>query len=82
MSLALVIWILRLPKYATVSLIGLSMILAGAIGNLIDRIRIGAVVDFIDVYYKTHHWPVFNVADSAICVGALLLLLNIDKSSA
>lgn len=59
--------------------VALSLIFAGAVGNLIDRIRFGEVIDFIDVYISTHHWPAFNVADSAISVGALLLLLSILK---
>ncbi len=59
--------------------VALSLIFAGAVGNLIDRIRFGEVIDFIDVYISTHHWPAFNVADSAIAVGALLLLLSILK---
>ena len=52
----------------------LSLILGGAIGNLIDRAFVGFVIDFIDVYYKSYHWPIFNVADSSICIGAFLLL--------
>ena len=54
----------------------LSLILSGAVGNLIDRVRFGEVVDFIDVYIGSHHWPAFNVADSAISVGAVILLLE------
>lgn len=57
--------------------VALSFIFAGAAGNLIDRIRFGEVIDFIDVYVSTHHWPAFNVADSAISVGAVLLLLSL-----
>jgi signal peptidase II len=53
----------------------LALILAGAVGNLIDRIRFGEVVDFLDVYIGTYHWPAFNVADSAITTGAILLAL-------
>jgi signal peptidase II len=53
----------------------LSLILAGAVGNLIDRIRFGEVVDFLDVYLGTYHWPAFNVADSAISTGAAILML-------
>jgi signal peptidase II len=53
----------------------LALILAGAVGNLIDRIRFGEVVDFLDVYVGSHHWPAFNVADSAISVGAAILVL-------
>lgn len=54
----------------------LSLILAGAIGNLIDRVRLGEVIDFLDVYWQTHHWPAFNIADSAICIGVALLALD------
>lgn len=52
----------------------LTLIFGGALGNLIDRLRFGAVVDFLDVYIGTAHWPAFNVADSAITVGAILLI--------
>jgi signal peptidase II len=52
----------------------LILIFAGAVGNLIDRIRFGAVVDFLDIYVGTWHWPAFNVADSAISVGAILMI--------
>jgi signal peptidase II len=58
---------------------GLHLILGGAIGNLIDRFRLGYVVDFVDVFVKSHHWPAFNVADSAICVGIGLLFLDMRK---
>jgi signal peptidase II len=54
----------------------LMLVLGGALGNVIDRVRIGQVVDFIDIYYRTWHWPTFNVADSAITVGAILLVLD------
>lgn len=54
----------------------LGLIAGGAIGNLIDRLRFGAVVDFLDFYVQNHHWPAFNVADSAICVGVGLFLLG------
>jgi len=54
----------------------LSLILGGAVGNLIDRVRFGDVIDFLDVYIGTHHWPAFNVADSAISLGALMLLFE------
>ena len=63
--------------------IGLHLILGGAIGNLIDRFRLGYVVDFLDVYMNwggvAHHWPAFNVADSAICIGIGLLFLDMRK---
>ncbi len=54
----------------------LALVLAGAIGNLIDRVRFGAVVDFLDFHWAGYHWPAFNVADSAIVIGAGLLLLD------
>ncbi len=53
----------------------LALIAGGALGNLIDRLRYGSVVDFLDFYLGSHHWPAFNVADSAICVGAVLFLV-------
>lgn len=54
----------------------LMLVLGGAIGNVIDRVRFGHVVDFLDVYYGSWHWPTFNIADSAITIGALLLVLD------
>lgn len=53
----------------------LALIAGGAVGNLIDRVRLGSVVDFLDVYIGTHHWPAFNVADSAITVGVTIFLV-------
>ena len=61
---------------------GLHLILGGAIGNLLDRFRFGYVVDFLDVYVGTHHWPAFNVADSAICIGIALLFFDMRKKPA
>jgi signal peptidase II len=55
---------------------GLALILGGALGNVIDRLRFGSVVDFLDFHALGWHWPAFNVADSAICVGAVLLILE------
>jgi signal peptidase II len=59
--------------------VGLHLILGGAIGNLIDRFRFGYVVDFLDFFVGDHHWPAFNVADSAICVGIALLFLDMKR---
>jgi signal peptidase II len=59
----------------------LSLILSGAVGNLIDRVRFGEVIDFIDVYVGSYHWPAFNVADSAISVGAVILLLEMFRGT-
>lgn len=56
------------------TLIGLSLILGGAVGNVIDRIRHGEVIDFIDLYLGRYHWPVFNLADSGITIGMVMLL--------
>ncbi len=57
--------------------VGLMLVLGGAIGNLYDRIQYGYVIDFIDLYYKSYHWPTFNLADSSISIGIGLLLLEI-----
>lgn len=57
--------------------ISLAMIFSGAVGNLIDRIRLGEVIDFLDVHWYRHHWPAFNVADSLICVGVFLLAVDL-----
>ncbi len=57
----------------------LGLILGGALGNLIDRIRIGMVIDFLDFHLGSHHWPAFNVADMAISTGAILLLVSFYK---
>jgi len=72
-----ILWYLRREQGGTLRLqIGLSLIFSGAVGNLIDRIRYGEVIDFIDVHWYHSHWPAFNVADSAICVGVGLLLID------
>ncbi len=57
--------------------IGLCLVLAGTFGNLIDRIRSGEVIDFVDIYFRSYHWPAFNVADSAITTGAVLLIVSL-----
>jgi len=69
-------WMRELPRRARWYPLALSLILGGAVGNVIDRARTGAVVDFIDFHVGDWHWPAFNVADSAICVGAALLVLG------
>lgn len=56
--------------------VALMLVLGGAVGNVIDRVRFGYVVDFIDVYYQSWHWPTFNIADSAITIGAILLIMD------
>ena len=67
-------WAKRKEKWLT---IGLSLILGGAIGNLIDRVRLGYVIDFLDFFLKGYHWPAFNVADSGVTAGTFWLLINI-----
>ena len=67
----------RLEDSEVMMPVALSLVLGGAIGNLVDRIRLGEVIDFILVHYKTFRWPAFNVADIAITVGVFLLILRI-----
>ena len=75
-SIALVYWLRSVDKNRLYLASGLALILGGAIGNLIDRSLYGHVIDFIDVYYSSWHWPAFNIADSAITLGAGLLILD------
>ena len=74
-SLVLIVWLRRLPRSDWRTALPLSLVIGGALGNLIDRMRFGHVTDFIEVYYGQWSWPAFNIADSAICVGAGFLLL-------
>jgi signal peptidase II len=76
-AVVLVVWLKRLKARSQGLLAcALSLILAGALGNVIDRVRLGHVIDFILAYWNEHAFPVFNVADSAITIGAALLLLD------
>ena len=75
-TVVLVVWLLRLPTNEKLIAAALSLVIGGAVGNLIDRIVNGYVVDFIDVFYQSHHWPAFNLADSAITCGVVLLLVD------
>ena len=79
-STVLVVWLAKLKPEAKLEAISLSLILGGAIGNVIDRIVYGYVIDFLDIYIGSSHWPAFNVADSAICIGAVLLIIDSFKS--
>jgi len=72
---AVIYYALRSPRGETMTHLGLIFILGGAFGNILDRARLGYVIDFMDVFYRDTHWPAFNVADSSICVGVGLLLL-------
>lgn len=64
----------RLPPGDWSAALGYSLVMAGALGNLIDRLRLGEVVDFLDFYWGRYHWPAFNVADSLVCLGAGVLV--------
>ena len=66
----------RMPKDDWMGQISVVAILGGAVGNLLDRLRFGEVIDFLDFYIEPYHWPAFNVADSAITVGVLFLILH------
>lgn len=74
-SIGLFIWLKKLAK-TNMEAISVSLILGGAIGNVIDRVYFGYVIDFLDIYYGSYHWPAFNIADSAIVVGAILLVID------
>jgi signal peptidase II len=76
MSLFLIMWLGSLSSKARLQSLAISLILGGAVGNLYDRASLGHVIDFIDIYYENHHWPVFNLADSAICIGGFLLVID------
>jgi signal peptidase II len=74
-SIAIILWMRKISTNQPYKLIALSLILSGAIGNLIDRAVFGFVIDFINLHYQNFYWPVFNVADAAITLGVILLLL-------
>lgn len=75
-SVILAVWLCRLTTQDKILAASLSLILGGAVGNLWDRIELGYVVDFISVHYQSHYFPTFNIADSAITIGAGLMLLD------
>ncbi|AWL30380.1 signal peptidase II [Acinetobacter defluvii] len=75
-SIIFIFWLLRMPKTVLILPMAIALILGGAIGNLIDRVSLGYVVDFIHVFYQNHHFPAFNIADSAITLGTILLLID------
>lgn len=72
----LIFWFLRLKHKDRPLILPLSFVLGGALGNLIDRLRLGEVIDFIDFFVGSYHWPAFNVADSAITVGTIWLAIQ------
>ena len=75
-STAILIWLKRLPSTKVWLAVALALVLGGALGNVWDRIYFGYVVDFIDLYYQGWHWPAFNIADMAISVGAVMLIID------
>lgn len=81
-SVGLLVFLLRARPTQRVLRAGLAFILGGAVGNLADRLRLGYVIDFLDVYWRDYHWPAFNVADASICVGVGLILLDAFLSPA
>lgn len=77
---AIAVYWLRLPKEQQLPRLALALVLGGALGNLIDRVRFGYVVDFIHLYWRQYVWPDFNLADSAISTGVVLLFLDMLRS--
>lgn len=75
-SLVLVVWIVRLKQNERLLAIALALVLGGALGNLYDRVALGYVIDFLSLHYQQRYFPAFNIADSAITLGAALLLLD------
>jgi len=79
-SAVILVWLKRLPSGRVWLAVALSLVLGGALGNVWDRVTLGYVVDFLDVYYQGWHWPAFNLADSAIFVGAVMLIIDSLRS--
>ena len=77
---AIAVYAWKLPITSRLPQLALALIMGGAVGNLLDRMRLGYVIDYVDVYWGRHHWPAFNVADSAISIGVALLVLDILKN--
>jgi signal peptidase II len=78
LAIALYAW--RMPVQSRLPQTALAMVMGGAVGNLLDRARLGYVIDYVDMYWGPHHWPAFNVADSAITVGVALLVIDILRT--
>jgi len=75
--LLIVVFQVRTTVADTAAQAGLALILGGALGNLTDRLRLGYVIDFLDIFVGSHHWPAFNVADASICIGVTFLVLDL-----
>ncbi len=80
-SVVLTVWIYRAPASEVLVKLALALILAGALGNLWDRVTLGYVVDFIQWHYNDYYWPAFNIADAAISVGAVIMVIDSFRSS-
>jgi signal peptidase II len=80
-AVAVLVALLKLGRTVTATSVALALILGGALGNAYDRLRFGSVIDFLEVHIVHYHWPDFNVADSAIVIGGILLLLDALFSS-
>ena len=78
-TIGLLIWLYRIASTQKGKAFALSLIIGGAIGNVIDRIRLGYVIDFLDFYVFNWHWPTFNMADTWICLGAFILIFYLYK---
>ena len=81
MTVVLTVWLMRTPTRHGMQALAISLILGGAVGNLLDRLAHGYVIDFLDVHYQHYHWPIFNLADSAISLGALFLIIDMLRTS-
>ena len=79
-TFVLIFWIIKLDSKHYKNIIALNLILAGAIGNIIDRIHYGFVIDFLDFHIYSYHWPAFNFADSAIVLGIIFILFTKEKN--
>ncbi len=75
-SIVLLVWLYRLTQSEKWQALAISLILGGAWGNIFDRLHYGYVIDFLDFHISQYHWPIFNIADSAICMGALLMVFS------
>ena len=76
-TLVMILWLRGLKQHERLTAMALGLIIGGAVGNLIDRVLFGHVIDFLDFHFGQHHWPAFNVADSAISIGVAIMLYEI-----
>ena len=74
LALVMLVWLFRVAR--AISALALGLIIGGALGNVVDRLRLGVVFDFIDVHLAGYHWPAFNLADSALSIGVVLLIID------